>query len=244
MPQLIKDGARRRRSLDAACATPTLARRPAGRRAGDRAARRCGWRERDALRRARRRRRLARAGRRSGARSPPTSAALPRRSRSTFPQFTDGRGYSIGALLRERYGFTGELRAIGDVLRDQLFYLARVRLRRLRAARRRRSARRRSRASTTSRDALPGHGRRTPLPLFRTPRRRDARRRDDASRKRVDARATRCSRGIATNHSPAALASSFGAEDMVLIDLIARDGAADRRLHARHRPPARRDATR
>jgi uncharacterized protein (DUF934 family) len=42
-----------------------------------------------------------------------------------FPQFTDGRGYSIGRLLRERYKYAGELRAIGDVLRDQLFYLQR-----------------------------------------------------------------------------------------------------------------------
>lgn len=42
-----------------------------------------------------------------------------------FPQFTDGRGYSIARLLRERYGWRGELRAIGDVFRDQLFYLAR-----------------------------------------------------------------------------------------------------------------------
>ena len=41
-----------------------------------------------------------------------------------FPQFTDGRGYSIARLLRERYGFMGELRAIGDVLRDQLFALS------------------------------------------------------------------------------------------------------------------------
>jgi uncharacterized protein (DUF934 family) len=41
-----------------------------------------------------------------------------------FPQFSDGRGYSIARLLRERYRFTGELRAIGDVLRDQLYYLA------------------------------------------------------------------------------------------------------------------------
>ncbi len=44
----------------------------------------------------------------------------------SFPQFTDGRGYSIARLLRERYGFRGELRAVGDVLRDQLFYLSRV----------------------------------------------------------------------------------------------------------------------
>ncbi len=43
-----------------------------------------------------------------------------------FPQFTDGRGYSLGRLLRERYGWRGELRAIGDVLRDQLFSMSRV----------------------------------------------------------------------------------------------------------------------
>lgn len=43
-----------------------------------------------------------------------------------FPQFADGRGYSAARLLRERYGWKGELRAIGDVQRDQLFYLSRV----------------------------------------------------------------------------------------------------------------------
>ncbi len=42
------------------------------------------------------------------------------------PKFADGRGYSIGRLLRERYGFAGELRAIGDVLRDQLYPLEQV----------------------------------------------------------------------------------------------------------------------
>lgn len=42
-----------------------------------------------------------------------------------FPQFTDGRGYSIARLLRERLGYKGELRAIGDVLRDQIYYLSR-----------------------------------------------------------------------------------------------------------------------
>ena len=41
-----------------------------------------------------------------------------------FPHFTDGRGYSTARLLRERYGYRGELRAVGDVLRDQLFALA------------------------------------------------------------------------------------------------------------------------
>lgn len=43
-----------------------------------------------------------------------------------FPKFTDGRGYSIAYNLRARLGFTGELRAVGDVLRDQLFYMQRV----------------------------------------------------------------------------------------------------------------------
>ncbi len=42
-----------------------------------------------------------------------------------FPKFADGRGYSTARLLRERYGYRGELRAIGDVLQDQLFYLKR-----------------------------------------------------------------------------------------------------------------------
>ncbi len=43
-----------------------------------------------------------------------------------FPKFGDGRGYSTAALLRSRYGWRGELRAIGDVLRDQLFFMKRV----------------------------------------------------------------------------------------------------------------------
>ena len=43
-----------------------------------------------------------------------------------FPKFADGRGYSIAYNLRARLGFRGELRAIGDVLRDQLFYMQRV----------------------------------------------------------------------------------------------------------------------
>jgi uncharacterized protein (DUF934 family) len=43
-----------------------------------------------------------------------------------FPKFMDGRGYSIAYNLRSRLGYTGELRAIGDVLRDQLFYMHRV----------------------------------------------------------------------------------------------------------------------
>lgn len=43
-----------------------------------------------------------------------------------FPKFSDGRGYSIAYNVRKRLGYTGELRAIGDVLRDQLFSMSRV----------------------------------------------------------------------------------------------------------------------
>jgi uncharacterized protein (DUF934 family) len=43
-----------------------------------------------------------------------------------FPKFADGRGYSIAHHLRVRLGYCGELRAIGDVLRDQIFYMQRV----------------------------------------------------------------------------------------------------------------------
>ena len=42
-----------------------------------------------------------------------------------FPAFTDGRHFSSARLLRERYGYQGEIRAIGDVLRDQLFFMQR-----------------------------------------------------------------------------------------------------------------------
>nr|WP_110656454.1 DUF934 domain-containing protein [Salinicola halimionae] len=42
-----------------------------------------------------------------------------------FPAFTDGRGYTLARLLRERFGYTGEIRAIGDVLIDQLYYMGR-----------------------------------------------------------------------------------------------------------------------
>ncbi len=40
-------------------------------------------------------------------------------------RFADGRIFSLGTLLRTRYGFRNELRAFGDVLRDQLFFLKR-----------------------------------------------------------------------------------------------------------------------
>jgi uncharacterized protein (DUF934 family) len=43
-----------------------------------------------------------------------------------FPTFRDGRPYTTARLLRGRFGFKGELRATGDVLRDQIFFMHRV----------------------------------------------------------------------------------------------------------------------
>lgn len=43
-----------------------------------------------------------------------------------FPKAADGRGYTTARLLRERYGYDGELRAFGDIGRDQIFFLHRV----------------------------------------------------------------------------------------------------------------------
>lgn len=43
-----------------------------------------------------------------------------------FPNFRDGRGFTQARLLRSRYHYGGELRAVGNFLRDQLFYLQRV----------------------------------------------------------------------------------------------------------------------
>jgi uncharacterized protein (DUF934 family) len=44
----------------------------------------------------------------------------------SFPNFKDGRAYSQARILRERYGFRGELRASGQVLRDQFLFLVRA----------------------------------------------------------------------------------------------------------------------
>jgi len=43
-----------------------------------------------------------------------------------FPAFTDGRAYSYARILRDQHGFAKELRAVGDVLLEQLLYMNRV----------------------------------------------------------------------------------------------------------------------
>ena len=44
----------------------------------------------------------------------------------SFPKFTDGRAFSTARLLREKHGFAGELRAVGNVLSDQIPFMRRV----------------------------------------------------------------------------------------------------------------------
>jgi uncharacterized protein (DUF934 family) len=43
-----------------------------------------------------------------------------------FPKFGDGRGYSTARLLRTRYGYKGELRALGQITRDHLYFMESV----------------------------------------------------------------------------------------------------------------------
>ena len=55
-------------------------------------------------------------------------ALLPRANavHIAFPKVTDGRGFSLAYVLRKRLGYTGELRAVGNFTRDQLFFLERT----------------------------------------------------------------------------------------------------------------------
>ena len=137
-----------------------------------------------------------------------------------FPKFTDGRGYSTARLLRERYGFTGELRAIGDVLRDQLFALEQCGFNAF-AIR----ADRNAEEALASFDDFAGvyaPTTKTPQPWFR---RRNAPPNAPVDREGLERKVAVLVdklRDIAARHVPAVFASSFGAEDMVMIDLIAK----------------------
>src|SRR5262249_42961092 len=44
----------------------------------------------------------------------------------SFPTYSDGRAFSTARLLREKYGYAGELRAVGNVLNDQIAFMRRV----------------------------------------------------------------------------------------------------------------------
>ena len=64
----------------------------------------------------------------AGERIDDIAADLPRFSliALAFPKFSDGRAFSTARLLREKHGYTGELRAVGNVLSDQIPFMRRV----------------------------------------------------------------------------------------------------------------------
>jgi phosphoadenosine phosphosulfate reductase len=136
-----------------------------------------------------------------------------------FPQFTDGRGYSTARLLRDKFGFRGELRAIGDVLRDQMFALAQCGFDAF-AIRADRDA---AEAAAGLDDFSSVYATTTlePQPWFRRRGSAGVASPDPTAPERRVAEAALLLRDIAARHAPAVFASSFGAEDMVLIDLIA-----------------------
>jgi len=133
-----------------------------------------------------------------------------------FPKFSDGRGFSTARLLRERYRFRGELRAVGDVLRDQLFALRECGFDAFLIRADRNAAE--ALASLDDFTSVYAPTVREPQPWFR---RRAATSDDEPGAARVEA-AVALLRDVAARHSPAVFASSFGAEDMVVIDLIAK----------------------
>jgi uncharacterized protein (DUF934 family) len=170
-----------------------------------------------------------------------------------FPKFTDGRSYSAANLLRTRYGYQGELRAIGEVLRDQFNYMTRCGFDTLQPQGRalhRRPARGGGGQHRRLHPALPalGEGPAAAVP----PRRARHRPRGAAMNAAVSLlrpaptnAATRpqltdacappwvpspppsshcCARPSPSSARQLAFANSFGAEDMVLTDLILSNG--------------------
>jgi phosphoadenosine phosphosulfate reductase len=134
-----------------------------------------------------------------------------------FPKFADGRGYSIAYRLRNRQGYRGELRAIGDVLRDQLFYMQRVGFDAFETRQDKdiHEARKGLKDFAISYQASTDNA----LPLFR----RVNRGRDEVNTLQDKINQTiAVLRQAAKEFTPVVFANSLGAEDMVLTDLIAK----------------------
>ncbi len=134
-----------------------------------------------------------------------------------FPKFTDGRGYSTARLLRERLGFRGELRAVGDILRDQLFELERCGFDAF-SLRADQDAKAALQAFHDFTEAYQGAADREPLFARRFKFKKGF---SMTLQQRIDEASARL-RDAVEAHSPACFASSFGAEDMVILDLVDR----------------------
>jgi len=128
-----------------------------------------------------------------------------------FHRIGDGRGYTQAFFLRERLGYTGPLRAIGAVTADQANALARVGF-----------------DSLALRADQDGDMAVRSLKSFSTPYQSTTsfagalRNRDSANFEARIGLLERALRGIAARHESAALASSLSAEDMIILDVIAR----------------------
>jgi phosphoadenosine phosphosulfate reductase len=134
-----------------------------------------------------------------------------------FPKFADGRGYTIAYRLRNRLGYRGELRAVGDVLRDQLFYMQRVGFDSFATRQDKdiQEAQKGLKDFSISYQASTDNS----SPLFR---------RVTRGRNEMDTLQDKIKQAIAVlqqaarDFSPVVFANSLGAEDMVLTDLIAK----------------------
>ena len=136
-----------------------------------------------------------------------------------YPKFTDGRSHSIAYLLRNRLNFKNELRAIGDVLVDQLFYMKRVGFNAfsLRADQNIDTALRMLNAFSQTYQGSTDE----PRPLFARAHEDVPAKHDQGLNAKIAALET-LMREIAEQHAPAVLANSLAYEDMVLTDVIAR----------------------
>ena len=136
-----------------------------------------------------------------------------------YPKFTDGRSHSIAYLLRNRLKFTHELRAIGDVLVDQLFYMKRVGFNAfsLRADQNIDTALRMLGAFSQTYQGSTDEAR----PLFARAHEDVPATHDHGLGAKINALEV-LMREIAEQHAPAVLANSLAFEDMVLTDVIAR----------------------
>ena len=136
-----------------------------------------------------------------------------------YPKFTDGRSHSIAYLLRNRLEFKNELRAIGDVLVDQLFYMQRVGFNafNLRADQKIESALRMFKPFSVTYQGATDAAR----PLFLRTHDDQPAQHDHGLPAKIQALET-LMREIAHDHTPAVFANSLALEDMVLTDVIAR----------------------
>ena len=136
-----------------------------------------------------------------------------------YPKFTDGRSHSIAYLLRNRLQFKNELRAIGDVLVDQLFYMKRVGFNAfsLRADQKIDTALRTLNAFSQTYQGSTDE----PRPLFARAHEDVPANHDHGLNAKITALET-LMRNITEQHAPAVLANSLAFEDMILTDVIAR----------------------